>query len=102
MYKAAVIGDIDPVTAFKALGLDVFTPTEKDEIRRTVDRVAAEDYGIIYITEQLAVQIPETISRYTTSMIPALILIPSNQGSMHIGLDRINEQVERAVGSNIL
>ena len=47
-------------------------------------------------------QIPETISRYTTSMIPALILIPSNQGSMHIGLDRINEQVERAVGSNIL
>ena len=84
------------------MGLDVFTPTEKDEIRRTVDRVAAEDYGIIYITEQLAVQIPETISRYTTSMIPALILIPSNQGSMHIGLDRINEQVERAVGSNIL
>ena len=102
MYKVAVIGDIDSVTAFKALGLDVFTPTEKDEIRRTVDQAAADGYGIIYITEQLAVQIPDTISRYTTKMVPAVILIPSNQGSMHIGLDKINEQVERAVGSNIL
>lgn len=102
MYKVAVIGDIDSVTAFKALGLDVFTPTEKDEIRRTLDQAARDNYGIIYITEQLAVQIPDTIARYTAKMVPAVILIPSNQGSMHIGLDRINEQVERAVGSNIL
>ena len=42
MYKVAVIGDIDSVTAFKALGLDVFTPTEKDEIRRTLDQAAAD------------------------------------------------------------
>lgn len=102
MYKVAVIGDVDSVLAFKALGLDVFTPYEKDDIQQTLDRLAREDYGILYITEQLAVQIPETIQRYTTKMIPAVILIPSNQGSLHIGLDRINEQVERAVGSNIL
>lgn len=102
MYKVAVIGDVDSVLAFKALGLDVFTPYEKDDIQQTLDRLAKEDYGILYITEQLAVQIPETIQRYTTKMIPAVILIPSNQGSLHIGLDRINEQVERAVGSNIL
>lgn len=102
MYKVAVIGDIDSVLAFKALGLDVFTPYEKNEIKRTLDQAAKDGYGIIYITEQLAVQIPETIQRYTTKMVPAVILIPSNQGSLHIGLDRINEQVERAVGSNIL
>ncbi len=102
MYKVAVIGDIDSVLAFKALGLDVFTPYEKNEIKRTLDQAARDGYGIIYITEQLAVQIPETIQRYTTKMVPAVILIPSNQGSLHIGLDRINEQVERAVGSNIL
>lgn len=102
MYKVAVIGDVDSVLAFKALGLDVFTPYEKNEIRKALDTAAQEGYGVIYITEQLAVQIPETIQRYTTRMVPAVILIPSNQGSLHIGLDRINEQVERAVGSNIL
>lgn len=102
MHKVAVIGDVDSVLAFKALGLDVFTPYDKDEIRKTLDQAARDDYGIIYITEQLAVQIPETIDRYTTEMVPAIILIPSNQGSLNIGLDRINEQVERAVGSNIL
>lgn len=102
MYKVAVMGDVDSVLAFKALGLDVFTPYEKDDIQHTLDRLAKENYGIIYITEQLAVQIPDTIQRYTTKMIPAVILIPSNQGTLHIGLDRINEQVERAVGSNIL
>ena len=102
MYKVAVIGDVDSVLAFKVLGLDVFTPQEDQDIKNTLDAAAREGYGIIYITEQLAEKIPQTIQRYTGKMIPAVILIPSNQGSLNIGLDRINEQVERAVGSNIL
>ena len=88
MYKIAVIGDKDSVLAFRALGVHVFT--------------AIEGYGIIYITEQLAKDIPETIQRYNNEVIPAVILIPSNRGSLNIGLENINKNVEKAVGSNIL
>ena len=63
MYKIAVIGDKDSVLAFRALGVHVFTAIEGNDARRIIDKLAKEGYGIIYITEQLAKDIPETIQR---------------------------------------
>ena len=102
MYKIAVIGDKDSVLAFRALGVHVFTAIEGNEARRIIDKLAKEEYGIIFVTEQLAQEIPETIQRYNNEVIPAVILIPSNRGSLNIGLENINKNVEKAVGSNIL
>lgn len=102
MHKVAVVGDKDSVLVFKAMGVDVYDPIEVADIRQTIDRLAREDYGVIFITEQLAVQVPETIARYDEKMLPAIILIPSNQGTLNIGMDRIDRSVEKAVGSNIL
>ncbi len=102
MYKIAVIGDKDSVLAFKALGVDVYTVNHQDEARRTVDSLAANQYGIIFITEQIGSLIEETISRYDKESVPAIILIPSNQGTLNIGMDRIQNNVEKAIGTNIL
>ena len=102
MYKVAVVGDKDSILAFKALGVDVFTVYEKEEARKIVDTIARNNYGIIFITEQIASLIPDTIERYDKEIIPAVILIPSNQGTLNIGMNRINASVEKAVGSNIL
>ncbi len=102
MFKIAVVGDKDSVLAFKALGVDVFTVYDGDEARKTVDTIARDRYGIIFITEQIASMIPETIGRYDKEIVPTVILIPSNQGTLNIGMDRINENVEKAIGSNIL
>ena len=102
MHKVAVVGDRDSVLGFRALGVNVFTTIEADETRRIVDKLAKDNYGVIFITEQLANLIPETIERYNNAVVPAVILIPSNQGSLGIGMDRINKNVEKAVGSNIL
>lgn len=102
MYKVAVIGDRNSILGFKALGIDTFTVYDKEDSRRTLDTIARDDYGIIFITEQLASLIPETIKRYNNTLIPTVILIPSNQGTLNIGMDRINKSVEKAVGTNIL
>ncbi len=87
---------------FKALGIDVYPAVGAEETRKTLDTLAKKKYGVVFITEQSAVLIPESIERYNKELTPAVILIPSNQGSLHIGLDRINKNVEKAVGSNIL
>ena len=60
------------------------------------------DYNhfIAMITTQF--QIEETIERYNKQMLPAVILIPSNQGTLNIGSKRISDSVEKAVGVNIL
>lgn len=102
MYKVAVVGDKNSILGFKALGIDAIPALDGDEARVAVDNLARQNYGIIFITEQMASLIPDTIERYNNQMIPAVILIPSNQGTLNIGLDRIRDNVEKAVGINIL
>ncbi|MEG2291213.1 MAG: V-type ATP synthase subunit F [Clostridium sp.] len=103
MYKKiGVVGDKDSVLAFKALGIDVFPVVGADEARIAVDRLAKNDYAVIFVTEQVAQEIEETIERYTKQLLPAVILIPSNQGTLNIGMKKISDSVEKAVGVNIL
>lgn len=101
MYKIAVVGDKDSILAFKSLGIAIYEAYKEDEARRVIDSLANEKVGVIFVTEQIAKLIPETIERYNKILVPTLILIPNNQGSLNIGLDKIRENVEKAVGSNI-
>ena len=54
MYKIAVMGDLDSVLGFKALGLEVCPAATAEEGRQALHRMAKENYAIIYMTEQLA------------------------------------------------
>lgn len=102
MHKIGVVGDKDSVLAFKALGIDVYPAAEPEEARKIIDNLARENYGVIFLTEQLAANIEDTIERYNKVPVPAIILIPSNQGTLNIGKQRISKNVEKAVGVNIL
>ncbi len=73
----------------------------KEEARKRIDSLANEKYGIIFVTEQVAALVEETVERYNKELTPAIILIPNNQGSLGIGLSKIDEYVEKAIGSNI-
>ena len=101
MYKIAVMGDRDSVLGFKALGLDVCFCENTDEARRTLHRLAGDNYAIIYITEQLAQYLTADIARYKDAVMPAIILIPGKSGSLGLGEAGLKAAVERAVGADI-
>ena len=101
MYKIAVLGDRDSALGFKALGLDVVFAEDADTAREELHRLAREDYAIIYITEQLARDIPGEIARYKEAVTPAVILIPGKTGSLGLGAAALQSAVERAVGADI-
>lgn len=101
-HKIAVVGDKDSVLPFKILGFDVYPVNDGQSARQTIDTLAQEEVGIIYLTEAMAQEIPDTIKRYDAMMKPAVILIPNHKGSIGIGKQRIQENVEKAVGQNIL
>ena len=86
MYKMAVVGDQDSVLIFKALGLVTEEAYDGPEAARKIARLAKADCAVIFVTEPLAEQIPETIERYKTSLTPALIPIPTNGGSTGFGM----------------
>ncbi len=104
MYKIGVIGDRDSILCFMAFGFEVFPVSNEaqDENRKLVDRLAREGFGLILITEQIAAALSETIDRYNKAAVPSILLIPSVRGSMGVGLKRIRDNVEKAVGINIL
>lgn len=102
MYKIGVVGEKDAVIAFLALGLTVKAVESPEEAMKAVDGMARDGYGIIFVTETVAKDIEETISRYKNEMLPAIILIPGSNGSLGIGMANIKENVEKAVGVDIL
>lgn len=102
MDKIAVIGDYDSIYGFAAVGLSTFPVSESGEAAKTLHKLAVSGYGIIYITEELAAEIPEDVGRYREKPSPAVILIPGIRGNTGEGLRGVHKSVEQAVGSDIL
>lgn len=100
-YSIAVVGDRDSILPFKMIGFDIFPSRTGTEARSIMDRLAKNGYGIIYVTEQVAKDIPETIQHYKQQTIPAVILIPNVKGSLDIGKQMIQENVEKAIGCEL-
>ncbi|MCR4429765.1 MAG: V-type ATP synthase subunit F [Tepidanaerobacteraceae bacterium] len=101
-YKIGVVGDRDTVLAFKSLGVDIFPAMDAKEAGQIVARLAKQNYAVIFLTEQLAKDMKERLDYYRNSMLPAITLIPSNKGSLGIGIQEVKKSVEKAIGVDIL
>ena len=103
-YKIAVIGDRESVMGFRALGLDVFPAEEADAkaVFKQIVRAEEPGYAILYITEELTIPLRAEIDALKDELTPAVIPIPSKNGTLNLGMAALNSAVERAVGSNIL
>ncbi len=102
MAKIGVIGDAASALGFKAFGLEVFPVADAEEARRVLHRIAAEDFGIIYITERYCRELQGDMAEYTGQKTPAIIPIPGVDGNFGIGMAGVKKSVERAVGADIL
>ncbi|MEE8836448.1 MAG: V-type ATP synthase subunit F [Eubacteriales bacterium] len=104
MAKIAVMGDYDSIYGFSALGLSIFPIRDNDEeeASRIFRNLAENDFGIIYITEELAAVISREIAKYRDCPEPAVILIPGIHGNTGEGIAGVKKTVEQAVGSDIL
>ncbi len=99
----AVIGDSESIKGFGAVGIDMFICDEPLESGNLFKRIAeTEDYAIIYMTEELFELSSRERAKFAEKIIPAVIPIPSAQGSSGTGRKRLSKFVEQAVGSDIL
>ena len=101
-YKIAVIGDKDSILGFKTIGVDIFAATNGEKALKALKQLVAEEYGVIFITEELAQEIIEVIEDLKKRFLPAVVLIPSSRGTKGIGMEQIKRNVEKAIGADIL
>ena len=99
--KIAVLGDKESILAFKAIGVDVFPVNEEEEAREELKKLARK-YSVIFITEDIAIKINDVVERYKAKPYPAVIPIPSSNGTNGYGMDQIHKNVEKAIGADIL
>lgn len=102
MYKIGVIGEGDGILGFLAAGFSVYPVSSAEEAAKTLHALAKEKFAVLFITEELAENIKADIEKYRTCPLPAVVLIPSRDGTAGAGMANIRESVIRAVGADIL
>lgn len=102
MQRVAIIGDRDTVQAFRGLGMKVVVTEDATVALQQLEVLAADQYGIIYVTEPLAAAEPLLLERYSEALLPAVIAIPSCRTEAAEGSRRLRELVKRAVGIDLL
>ncbi len=102
MYKIAVVGDKNSIYGFAALGMDVFPADDETQAEQKIKQLAKNDFGIIFITEELADKLRELLDDYRFKAAPAIIQIPGVKGNSGSAQKELGRTVEKAIGSNIL
>lgn len=97
-----VVGERDVVLAFQAMGMKVVPAETPEAIASAVFQMAEEGIPVVFLTERAARLVPETLERYKTSSSTVLIPIPGSQGADGFGLQRVRDNVEKAIGADIL
>lgn len=114
-YSIAIIGSREAILGFRALGVE--TVAVKDykeataklyELKKTKQVIDGQEsetpkFAIVFITEDLAQDISvDDYKKLSIGALPAIIPIPSHQGSTGFGLTKLKRVVEKAVGSDIM
>ncbi|MBS4022268.1 MAG: V-type ATP synthase subunit F [Dethiobacter sp.] len=102
MYKVAVVGDKDSILGFKALGVATYPVTGGEEAIRALSSIVREKVAVVCITEAVAQHIRPQIEELNKKLLPAVVLIPNNQGSLGLGMQQIKKNAEKAIGADIL
>lgn len=99
--KMAIIGKGDGIIAFASGGIKPFSVENIEKANELINKLAKE-YQIIFVTDDIAEQIKETIDKYLTKPYPIIISVPSANGSSGYGMERIKSAMEKALGVDIL
>ncbi len=102
-YKIAIIGSADAIGGFRAIGVEAISVYSVQDCREKFWNVFnSPEYGILFITEDWAEKIQDTLQNLPLKALPSVVAIPSHSGTTGTGLNNLKKVVEQAIGSDIL
>ncbi len=110
-YKIAIVGPLDTVSGFKALGVDSFPAQNAEEAlaqlkqikEQTVEPTSDTKYAVVCIIEDLVKTVDQAeYAKVVEGPLPAVVLLPGPEGSSGFAIERLRSLAEKAVGSAII
>ena len=95
--KIAAVGEHSSVILFHTAG----TASDIEEAERAIRQFVKEGYEIIFLSERLAEDMEEELKRYRASAYPLILPIPDRAGPTGYSMNKITENMEKAIGTNI-
>ncbi len=98
----AAIGNSDEIFLFNAVGINTIVAKTPEDADKKIYELSQAGCKIVYLFEELYSQMDETLEKYKAKTFPIIIPIPSQKGSQGIGEQKIRDNVEKAIGMDIL
>lgn len=102
-YKIVAVGEKELIAGFRSVGLELIPVQSAPDVEPILRRLSLDpEVALILMTESIAQECLDAISRFREKSLIVLLVIPSHQGSSHIGMVEMRRSIERAVGTNLL
>ena len=99
MPKIAVVGRQDYIGGFQGTGVSTFPVETADEARRAIEEILTDDYAIIFLAEEFAGPLAETLTELREKPFPILTLIPDTQESRGLAKAALSASIKKAIGA---
>jgi len=104
--KIAAFGEEDIMLIFKSAGIDVFPlepgMEEVSEVEKKLKELVESGYGIIFITETVALELDSLIKKYEGRFQPSIVVIPGLGERNDYALKNLRRVVVKAIGADIM
>tara|TARA_B100001939_G_scaffold99426_1_gene85684 strand:+ start:22 stop:372 length:351 start_codon:yes stop_codon:yes gene_type:complete len=110
-YKVAIVGPLETVSGFKALGVDSFPAQTAEEAltqlkqikEETLDPESDVNYAVVCVIEDLVSLVDQAeYAKVVAGPLPAVVLLPGPEGSSGFAIERLRSLAEKAIGSAII
>lgn len=99
--EIACLGENEDIIIFNGIGITPFVIKSRHEIIEKIDELAALGTKVIIVSDIFQQAIADTLEKYQDDPFPIILMLPLGGIETGLGLEKIQKDVERAIGINI-
>ncbi len=99
--KSAAVGRHESILLFSAAGIPTVSATTDAEALQAVRSLIKDGTQVIFLTENFAAALEEELHAYRMNSYPIILSVPEKSGPSGYSMQKINANMEKALGTNI-
>ena len=101
--KVAVLGDVDFVMPFSALGVDTYSVGQTaEQTLEIANKIISDKYALVVVAENIAPMVEEVFAARMDSPTPCIVVVPFTTESKGFATTALAKTLKMATGINIL